>query len=113
MKPNLLFKDPLKNCTINCNLALLLLVFLSVSFFNVAQSRELGSHDKTPYFGDFVCIADSASETDSDDHDATVPYAAIANFGSAFGYVDASYTVNYFTPCYLRPHTRAPPKVSI
>ncbi|MEP1448897.1 MAG: hypothetical protein ABJK37_22525 [Paraglaciecola sp.] len=86
---------------------------MSVSFFNVAQSRELAFYDKTPHLGDFFCIADSASETDSDEYDATLSDAAIANFGTAYSYVDARNTANYSNLCHLRPHTRAPPKVTI
>lgn len=113
MKPNLFFKDPLENYTNKCHLALLLLVFLSVSFFNVAHARHQVSHDKTPYFSDWVCVAESCSEADSDDQYVDFASEATTSLDKASSHVvvrNTTHNLNYY---FLRPHTRAPPKIFI
>ncbi|WP_339723335.1 hypothetical protein [uncultured Paraglaciecola sp.] len=114
MNATLPVKYPLENCTIKCNLALLLLVFWSVSFVNFAEARDVTSHDKVLYLVDFQCIADSAFEDEVDDHSVDFTYENTTDFGIAHNaVVVSSKTLPCLNFSYLRPLTRAPPKVLI
>jgi hypothetical protein len=94
--------------------ALLFLVFLSVSFFNVAEARDVSSQENVLYLTDFECVTDITSEFDSDDHNVDITYEVSADFGvapSTFAFQAKS--SNYLNFPYLRPLTRAPPKAFI
>ncbi|MFT6806737.1 MAG: hypothetical protein ACJAWT_002148 [Glaciecola sp.] len=112
MKATLPIKYPLKNCMIKCNLVLMLFLFLSVSLINVAAAGDVSSQSKVIYATDFYCVADSTPEYDSTDGSVGNNYAVTENDALSFLAVQTktTYSLNY---SYLRPITRAPPKVFI
>jgi hypothetical protein len=97
-----------------CNFALLLFLFLSVSFINVAVPGDVSSQDKVIYAAVFNCVADSTPEYDSSDDSVDINYDVTEKCGAAFNTIavqaKTTYSLNY---SYLRPLTRAPPKVFI
>jgi hypothetical protein len=97
---------------IKCNLALMLFLFLSVSFINFAASGDVSSQSKVIYAADSYCVADSIPEYDSADGSVGIKYYVAENAALNYLAVQAknTYSLNY---SYLRPLTRAPPKVFI
>jgi hypothetical protein len=112
MNATLPIKYPLTNCMIKCNLALLLFLFLSVSFINVAAAGDVSSQSKVRYAADFYCVADSTPEYDSGDDSVGINYEVTENaaLNSLAVPAKTTYSLNY---SYLRPLTRAPPKAFI
>ncbi len=114
METTLPIKYPLTNCMNKCNFALLLLLFLSVSFINVAVSGDVSSQDKVIHAAVFNCVADSTPEYDSGDDSVGISYHVTEQCGAALNTIalqaKIKYSLNY---SYLRPLTRAPPKVFI
>jgi hypothetical protein len=99
---------------IKCNVALMLFLFLSVSFFKVAKASDVSSQEKAIYVVDFECVADSTPEYDSGDDRADISYDLTETFGTALNTITiqakATYSLDY---AYFQPLTRAPPKVFI
>lgn len=114
MNTPLPIKYSLKNAMIICNLALLLFVFLSVSFVNLAQAGERSTQEKVIYLADFACLADDTSEYDSEDHSVGIAYDANTNFAVVLHtLVGQAKSSNHLDSPHLRPLTRAPPKAFI
>jgi len=99
---------------IKCSLVLMLFLFLSVSFINVAAGGDFSSQSKVIYAADFYCVTDSTPEYDSGDNSVGSTYDVTENaaLNTLAVQVQAktTYSLNY---SYLRPLTRAPPKVFI
>jgi len=93
-----------------CNVALLLFIFLSALFSNLAEARDLSNQEKVLFLADFECVADSTSEYDSDDDNVGITYDVTENDGivhsNLFIQSKTTYDLNH---AYLRPFTRAPP----
>jgi hypothetical protein len=113
MNLTLSIKNRLTNYIALCNVVLVL--FLSVSFINVAQARDSSSLEKVIFVADFANIADNANELDSgaDDNvgitnEVTQKMGILLNTSSV--QAKAIFCLDHN---YLRPHTRAPPKVFI
>ena len=93
-----------------CNVALMLFVFMS--FINVAQACDVPSNKKGTCAADFEYIADSPNHPDSgaDDSigstDEVVDEIGVAH-NISLAHVKATF---YLEHRYLRPLTRAPPK---
>ena len=112
MNATLPVKYPLTNCMIKCNLALMLFLFLSVSFINVAAPGDVSSQGKVLYAVDVYCVADNIPEYDLADGSVGIDYDVTENeaLNSLAVQAKATYSSDY---SYLRPLTRAPPKVFI
>jgi hypothetical protein len=114
MKATLVIKYSLTNCMSKCNVALLLFLFLSVSFINVAVPGDVSSQDIVIYVDDFNCVADSTPKYDLGDDSVDISYHVTEKCGAALNTIAVqartTYSLNY---SYLRPLTRAPPKVFI
>jgi hypothetical protein len=106
-------KNQLTNCIALCNVVLML--FLYVSFINVSQARDSSSLEKVIFVADLANIAENANELDSgaDDNvgitnEVTQKMGILLNTSSV--QAKAIFCLDHN---YLRPHTRAPPKVFI
>jgi hypothetical protein len=111
MNATLSIKFKLTNCMIKCNVALMLFLFLSVSFINVAEVRDVSLQDKVTYLADFEYVADSLPEYDSGDDSVGIPYDVIENCGVARNILAVQVKITYTLNCaFQRPLTRAPPK---
>ena len=99
---------------IKCNLALMLFLFLSVSFINVAAAGDVSSQGKITYAADFNCVADSTPEYDSGDDSVGITYDVTEKCGAALNTLAVHpKTTDSLNSSYIRPLTRAPPKVFI
>lgn len=114
MNATKLIKDPLTNCLIKCNAGLMLFLILFVSSINLAEARDISTQEKFTYGADFEYVADSTPEYDSGDDSADISYDVSTNIGFALitpsVHSNAKYSLNY---AFLRPLTRAPPKIFI
>lgn len=90
------------------NVAVILFLFLTASFINVAEARDVSTQEKALY------VADSSPEYDSDGNSVGFSYEVTEPFDVALNTLEvqaqATYHLNF---TYLRPLTRAPPKVFI
>lgn len=115
MNLTLSIKNRLTNYIALCNVVLVLFLSVSVSFIKVAQARDSSSLEKVIFVADFANIADNANELDSgaDDNvgitnEVTQKMGILLNTSSV--QAKAIFCLDHN---YLRPHTRAPPKVFI
>lgn len=95
---------------IKCNVALMLFLFLSVSFINVAEVRDLSLQEKVTYLADFEYVADSLPEYDSGDDSVGIPYYVIENCDVSCNILVVQVKATSSLNCaFQRPLTRAPP----
>ncbi|GAC17668.1 hypothetical protein [Paraglaciecola arctica] len=89
----------------------MLFLFLSASFINLAEAGDVSNQEKALYLADYECVADSTPEYDPDDG-VGISYEVTEYFEVALTTLEvqtqATYHLNF---TYLRPLTRAPPKV--
>jgi hypothetical protein len=110
MNAFLSIKFKLTNCMIKCNVALMLFLFLSVSFINVAEVRDLSLQEKVTYLADFEYVADNLPEYDSGDDSVGIPYDVIENCDVACHILAVQVKATSSLNCaFQRPLTRAPP----
>jgi hypothetical protein len=99
---------------IKCNVALMLFLFLSVSFINVAEASDVSSQEKAIYVVDFKCVADSTPEYDSADDNVDISHDGTETFGTALKTITIQAKATYsLDDAYFQPLIRAPPKVFI
>jgi hypothetical protein len=111
MNATLPIKYQLTNCMIKCNVGLMLFLFLSVSFINLAEARDISSQEKLIYGADFEYVADSTPEYDSGDDSVDIAYDVRTNIDFALNIIAVqARTIHYFNYAYLRPLSRASPK---
>lgn len=99
---------------IKCNVAVMLFLFLSASFINLAEARDVSTQEKVLFVADYECVADNTPEYDSGDDSVGISYEVTEHLDFTLNTLDvlakATYHLNF---TYLRPLTRAPPKVFI
>jgi hypothetical protein len=110
MYVTLLIKSQLTNCIAMFNVVLVL--FLSVSFINVAKAHDISTQEKYTYVADFSYTADNLNELDSGADDSVCHSNKVSqNIGdplkALFANTKAIFCLGHV---YLRPHPRAPPK---
>lgn len=111
MNAILLNKYQLTSNMLKSHVALMLLLFLSVSFSNVVEASDVSTQEQAILVADFESVADSISDFDADDDSVSIAYAVTENvsvvLSTATVQTKTAYYLNFTN---LRPLTRAPPK---